>query len=69
MHEVEQGLPLVQTALMISEYLQHFHAERNHQELANVIPFPETTATNDSAPIERRQRLGGLLTYYHRKAA
>ena len=31
-------------------------------------PFPETAAT-DGATIERRERLGGLLSYYHRKAA
>jgi hypothetical protein len=47
----------------------HFHTERNHQGLANVIPFPETTPANDRATIERRERLGGLLSHYRRKAA
>ncbi len=37
--------------------------------LANVIPFTETMPANDGATIERRERLGGLLRYYHRKAA
>ena len=44
---------------LVSEYMAHFHAERNHQGLANVIPFPETTPANDGATIERRERLGG----------
>lgn len=54
---------------VISEYVEHFHTERNHQGLANVIPFPETTPGNDRVAIERRERFGGLLSHYRRKAA
>lgn len=54
---------------LISEYVEHFHTERNHQGLANAIPFPDTTPAHDGATIERRERLGGLLSHYHRKAA
>lgn len=26
---------------VIREYLAHYHAERNHQGIENVIPFPD----------------------------
>lgn len=51
----------------ISEYMKHFHHERNHQGLENVIPFPYASAKADeSSEIRRFERLGGLLIYYHR---
>jgi hypothetical protein len=48
---------------LISEYAVHFHTERNHQGLANVVPFPEPPPASAGAMIERRDRLGGLLRY------
>jgi hypothetical protein len=55
---------------ILSEYLVHYHEERCHQGLGNVIPFPSSRPANDGeGPIECRERLGGLLKYYHRKAA
>jgi putative transposase len=55
---------------ILSEYLTHYHAERCHQGLGNVIPFPSRPAANDhEAPIECRERLGGMLKFYARKAA
>jgi putative transposase len=55
---------------VLSEYVTHYHSERCHQGLGNVIPFPSSRPVNDrEAPIECRERLGGLLKYYHRKAA
>jgi transposase InsO family protein len=55
---------------VLSEYVEHYHAERCHQELGNVIPLPSSRpATDREGPIECRERLGGLLKYYHRKAA
>ena len=54
---------------LVSEYVKHFHTERNHQGLANVIPFPHAISAKDGATIHRRDRLGGLLRYYHREAA
>ena len=52
----------------ISEYVAHYHHERNHQGLANALPVP-AAAANEDGPVNRRQRLGGLLNYYHRSAA
>jgi transposase InsO family protein len=51
------------------EFVEHYHAERNHQGLGNVIPFPSRGSVTAIGRIERRQRLGGLLHFYDRKAA
>jgi transposase InsO family protein len=52
----------------VSEYLKHYHQERNHQGLGNVL-IDSSIAANDRGRVRRRQRLGGLLSYYHREAA
>jgi hypothetical protein len=55
---------------VLSEYLAHYHEERPHQGKGNVILFPSAQAEPSSeGTIECRERLGGLLKYYHRKAA
>jgi transposase InsO family protein len=55
---------------VLSEYIAHHHTERPHQGKGNIILFPSAQAEPDSdSPIECRERLGGLLKYYHRKAA
>ena len=54
----------------LKNYIAHFHNERPHQGLGNLIPFPMTPPANDrEAPIQCHERLGGLLKYYSRKAA
>ncbi len=54
----------------IGEYMTHYHAERNHQGLNNMLILAQPTdAANDDAFIHCRQRLGGMLNYYHRAAA
>jgi len=56
---------------VLREYVAHFHQERNHQGKGNVLLFPsnpEPTTCRDG-PICCRERLGGLLKYYHRQAA
>jgi hypothetical protein len=54
----------------LSEYVSHFHTERNHQEKGNVILFPEPADRigQSSGKIATRERVGGLLKFY-RKAA
>jgi len=56
---------------VLREYLIHFHRERNHQGKGNVLLFPinhqSTPSSNRS--VHCRERLGGLLKYYHREAA
>ena len=54
----------------ISEYVEHYHKERNHQGRGNVLIFPsEQSEQRRDHPVLCRERLGGLLKYYYRKAA
>ncbi len=54
----------------IAEYAEHYHQERNHQGRGNVLLFPSSrTEQKRCNPIQYRERLGGLLKYYFRKAA
>jgi putative transposase len=53
----------------LSAYVDHFHAERNHQGKGNVLLFPRDTNRHREGPVRCRERLGGLLRYYHQEAA
>ena len=53
----------------VRQFLAHYHGERNHQGLSNKIIEPREEVGQDHGEIECRNRLGGLLRYYHRKAA
>src|ERR1700681_3367204 len=53
----------------LSEYVEHYHAERNHQGKSNVLLFPRDTDVHREGPVQCRERLGGLLRYYHQEAA
>jgi len=61
------GEKSLRTAL--SEYLSHYHQERNHQGLDNKILEPGVEIGRKQGPIQCRERLGGLLRYYYREAA
>ena len=52
----------------LSEYVGHFHAERNHQGKGNQLLFPDKRPNMQGRSIECRHRLGGLLKYYRRAA-
>ena len=56
---------------VLREYLVHFHQERNHQGKGNVLLFPcnSQPAPSPKRSVRCRERLGGLLKYYHREAA
>jgi transposase InsO family protein len=54
---------------VISQYLAHYHHERNHQGLANRLIAPEGDVGCQTGHVVRRERLGDLLSYYHREAA
>jgi hypothetical protein len=53
----------------LREYEAHFHHERNHQGLGNVLIMPQAFSGDRTGPVSRRPRLGGLLNYYGRVAA
>ena len=53
----------------VAAYLDHYHEERNHQGLGNLIIKPGDEVGRDEGDIQCRERLGGLLRYYYRDAA
>ena len=55
----------------LREYVVHYHVERNHQGKDNVLLFPATTKAmnHGDGSVGCKERLGGLLKYYHREAA
>ncbi|HEV3021331.1 MAG TPA: integrase core domain-containing protein [Pirellulales bacterium] len=53
----------------VQHYLAHYHAERNHQGLENKIIRPCVEVLRETGDIDCRERLGGMLRYYHRRAA
>jgi len=53
----------------ISEFLVHYHSERNHQGLGNRLIQPQARALTPGELILRRQRLGGMLSFYYQAAA
>jgi len=69
-----QVIPLGERHLRraVREYVAHYHGERNHQGVGNRLlttaEQPRRSA-NSNAPVERRERLGGLLNFYYRRAA
>jgi len=50
------------------EFLAHYHRERNHQGLDNRLIEPNEDVGTREGRVVCRQRLGGLLRYYYRKA-
>jgi putative transposase len=54
---------------VLHQSLSHSHAERNPQGLANQRSVPEPGSGSDRGQVRRRERLGGLLSYYARDAA
>ena len=53
----------------VTNFVQHYHGERNHHGLGNKLIDSEKGVGAVAGKIECRERLGGLLKYYHRRAA
>ena len=53
----------------IHDFVMHYHYERNHQGLDNRLIMQEESHASRTGAIQCRQRLGGMLNYYHRQAA
>jgi len=51
---------------MLTEFIDHYHGERNHQGKGNVLLFPryEVGQQKPRTRVRCRKRLGGLLKYY-----
>jgi putative transposase len=52
---------------VLDEFVTHYHGERNHQGLGNELITP-AAAVAGGTRVRCRDRLGGLLRYYHRAA-
>jgi transposase InsO family protein len=52
---------------VVDEFVAHYHGERNHQGLGNRLIAPQS-GQNLGTHVRCRERLGGLLRYYHRAA-
>jgi putative transposase len=50
-------------------FLAHDHAERNHQGLDNRLIDPGEGVGSTVGDVACHERFGGMLRYYHRKAA
>lgn len=53
----------------VREFLEHYHRERNHQGLQNGLIESVAGIGGTEGTIQCRERLGGMLRYYHRRAA
>ena len=51
---------------MLTEFIDHYHGERNHQGNGNVLLFPryEVGQQKPRTRVRCRKHLGGLLKYY-----
>ena len=48
-------------------FAEHYHTERNHQGIGNVLIVPPQTW--GTGTIRKKEWLGGTLQYYYREAA
>jgi putative transposase len=54
----------------LQEFVEHYHQERPHQGMGNVMLIPLPSAhVEHGGSIRCRERLGGLLKYYDHEAA
>jgi transposase InsO family protein len=54
---------------VVSHYVAHYNAERNHQGLENELITAQTAVIDPNPRVKCRQRLGGVLNYYYGEAA
>ena len=53
----------------VTDFVSHYHAERNHQGLDNELIAEAAEETDGEGPIKCRERQGGVLKFYYRDAA
>jgi len=49
----------------LNQYVSHFHGERNRQGLVSRLNTPEVEVGCREGEVQRRARLGGMLSYYY----
>ena len=53
---------------LINQYVAHCHLERPHQSLRKELLVADDRRVARDGAVRRRQRLGGMLSYYERAA-
>ena len=54
----------------VDAYIEHFHHERTHPGKGNVLLLPVVSQDAERpGPMQRRERLGGLVKYDAREAS
>ena len=53
----------------VTDYTEHYHQERNHQGLDNELIEKLIDGPDMDGTVDCRERLGGILNYYYRRAA
>jgi putative transposase len=53
----------------VTEFVAHYHQERNHQGLGDRLIQSEPGSLATGASVCRRERFGGMLSFYHRATA
>ncbi len=61
------GDPLLRN--IVEQYVDHYHAERNHQGLGYRLIELRDDVCRIAGKISSRERLGGVLRFYYRNAA
>jgi putative transposase len=51
-----------------AEFVAHYLSERNHQGLGNQLIAPTSRVGSVIGRVRKKERLGGLLNFYHRAA-
>jgi putative transposase len=52
----------------VTEFVEHYHGERNHQGLENRLITKAALPVNDNAPIARRNGSAACSVSYYRRA-
>ncbi len=66
-HHVGRSLGERHFRRTLTEFVDHYHRERNHQGLENRL-ISGDAPRRGAGRVRRRPRLGGLLNYYERAA-
>ena len=53
----------------VINFIEHYHTERNHQGLDNLLIEPAQEVGSTNGRVRCRERIGGMLRYYYRQAA
>ena len=70
--EVLSGLILLGEASLrnaVREYLEHYHAERNHEGLSNQLLESNADVGRSAGGLQQREGIGGMLRYNYRDGA